>query len=132
MEENKEGSEPKTTGQPLVYAGEPNTINFRVAPSQEPILVLKENGEILVKGKLIEQDKELVDGMREFLKSGKVITSKSEKDDLNTILEGAVYFQLAQLYDGDEMSIPYAKREHVKNSIVKEFWERYNAHISNK
>ncbi|MGX5627348.1 hypothetical protein [Bacillus cereus] len=32
------------------------------------ILVLKGNGDIYVKGKLVENDKEVVDGLREFLK----------------------------------------------------------------
>ena len=34
----------------------------------EPIIVLNPNGDIFVKGKLIENDKEFVDAMREFLK----------------------------------------------------------------
>ncbi|MEJ9124556.1 hypothetical protein P4I92_12655 [Bacillus cereus] len=32
------------------------------------IISLKSNGDIYVKGKLVENDKEVVDGMREFLK----------------------------------------------------------------
>lgn len=32
-----------------------------------PILELKENGDIFVKGRLVENDKEVVDAMREFL-----------------------------------------------------------------
>ncbi len=34
-----------------------------------PILELRADGDIFVKGKLIENDKEVVDGMREFLRS---------------------------------------------------------------
>ncbi|ARJ26074.1 hypothetical protein B7492_34145 (plasmid) [Bacillus mycoides] len=34
---------------------------------REPILELRPNGDILVKGKLVETDKEVVDGMRELL-----------------------------------------------------------------
>jgi len=47
---------------------EPNTIIFNLGKGDEPILLLKENGDIFVKGKLIENDKEIVDAMREFLK----------------------------------------------------------------
>ncbi|HDR6247814.1 TPA: hypothetical protein QCU24_005694 [Bacillus cereus] len=35
---------------------------------EKEIISLKSNGDILVKGKLVENDKEVVDGMREFLK----------------------------------------------------------------
>lgn len=35
---------------------------------EQEILSLKSNGDIYVKGKLIENDKEVVDGMREFLR----------------------------------------------------------------
>lgn len=54
-----------------------NQGNFKL-PSQDiifmgkddlEILRLKENGDILVKGKLIENDSEVVDGLREFLSS---------------------------------------------------------------
>lgn len=44
---------------------EPNTITFKI--ENEPIIKLCTNGDIFVKSKLIENDKELVDGMREFL-----------------------------------------------------------------
>tara|TARA_B110000503_G_C6765184_1_gene257106 strand:- start:56 stop:271 length:216 start_codon:yes stop_codon:yes gene_type:complete len=51
------------TGVPL----ENNTITFTSAT--EPILELKGNGDIFVKGKLIENDIEVVDALREFLKT---------------------------------------------------------------
>ncbi|HDR3439463.1 TPA: hypothetical protein ACR3Z0_000006 [Bacillus thuringiensis] len=35
---------------------------------EQEIVSLKSNGDIYVKGKLIENDKEVVDGMREFLR----------------------------------------------------------------
>ena len=45
-----------------------NTIEFKVGEFIEtPIIKLCENGDIFVKGKLIENDKEVVDAMREFL-----------------------------------------------------------------
>jgi hypothetical protein len=48
---------------------EPNTIRFDLGKSEnEAIILLQENGDIFVKGKLIENDKEVVDAMREFLK----------------------------------------------------------------
>ncbi len=37
----------------------------------EPIVELRENGDIFVKGKLCENDKELVDAFRQFLMTGK-------------------------------------------------------------
>ena len=44
-----------------------NNITFTSAT--EPILELKGNGDIFVKGKLIENDKEVVDALREFLQT---------------------------------------------------------------
>ncbi|PER45278.1 hypothetical protein [Bacillus thuringiensis] len=35
---------------------------------EQEIVTLKSNGDIYVKGKLVENDKEVVDGMREFLR----------------------------------------------------------------
>jgi hypothetical protein len=46
---------------------ESNTITFTSAT--EPILELKGNGDIFVKGKLIENDIEVVDALREFLRT---------------------------------------------------------------
>jgi len=44
-----------------------NTINFYSQAQEIPILKLCANGDIFVKGKLIENDKELVDALREFI-----------------------------------------------------------------
>ncbi len=44
-----------------------NNITFDVKYLLTPILELKQNGDILVKGKLIENDSEVVDALREFL-----------------------------------------------------------------
>jgi hypothetical protein len=46
---------------------EPNTITFQNNEESTPIIELKSNGDNYVKGNLIENDKELVDAMREFL-----------------------------------------------------------------
>lgn len=46
---------------------ESNTITFTHLGVEVPILKLCPNGDIFVKGKLIENDKEVVDGLREFL-----------------------------------------------------------------
>jgi hypothetical protein len=46
---------------------EPNTITFQNNGESTPIIELKANGDIYVKGNLIENDKEVVDAMREFL-----------------------------------------------------------------
>ncbi|MFP3379718.1 hypothetical protein SB767_25410 [Bacillus sp. SIMBA_069] len=48
---------------------EESSITFSAV--REPILELRPNGDILVKGKLIENDIEVVDGMRELLGLGK-------------------------------------------------------------
>lgn len=45
-----------------------NTIQFFTNENNE-IIKLCDNGDIFVKGKLIENDKEVVDAMREFLKT---------------------------------------------------------------
>jgi hypothetical protein len=53
---------------------EPNTIRFDLGKSEnEPIILLKDNGDIYVRGKLVENDKEVVDAMREFLKYSEFI-----------------------------------------------------------
>jgi hypothetical protein len=46
---------------------EPNTITLQNNGESTPIIELKANGDIYVKGNLIENDKEVVDAMREFL-----------------------------------------------------------------
>lgn len=47
---------------------EQNIIFFLQDNGTKEILKLCENGDIFVKGKLIENDKEVVDALREFLK----------------------------------------------------------------
>ena len=48
---------------------EPNhSISFNTKTEEESILKLCANGDIFVKGKLVENDLEVVVGMREFLK----------------------------------------------------------------
>jgi len=48
---------------------EPNTIVFHTNHGVTEVLKFCENGDIYVKGKLVENDKEVVEGIREFLKS---------------------------------------------------------------
>jgi len=43
-----------------------NNVVFQLN-NEDPILELRKNGDIFVKGKLVENDKEVVDGLREFL-----------------------------------------------------------------
>ena len=50
---------------------EPNTIIFHVGNETEPILKLCQNGDIFIKGKLVENDLEVVEGMRKFLENVK-------------------------------------------------------------
>jgi hypothetical protein len=51
-----------------VVPQEQNTISFMQDNAGREILKLCENGDIFVKGKLAENDKEVVDALREFLK----------------------------------------------------------------
>ena len=46
---------------------EPNTIIFDIGNETEPTIKLCANGDIFIKGKLVENDLEVVEGMREFL-----------------------------------------------------------------
>ena len=48
---------------------EKNTIFFMNDKETNEALKLCENGDIFVKGRLVENDKEVVDALREFLKS---------------------------------------------------------------
>ena len=50
---------------------EPNTITFHTGDETEPILKLCQNGDIFIKGKLVENDLEVVEGMRKFLENVK-------------------------------------------------------------
>jgi len=45
-----------------------NTISFNLKSQVHPILSFRENGDIYVKGRLAENDKEVVNALREFLK----------------------------------------------------------------
>jgi hypothetical protein len=45
---------------------------FLAANTVTPMLELKANGDIMVRGKLIENDKELVDGLREWFRLAKI------------------------------------------------------------
>lgn len=51
-----------------VLPQEQNTIFFMQDKGTNEILKLCENGDIFVKGRLAENDKEVVDALREFLK----------------------------------------------------------------
>jgi hypothetical protein len=44
-----------------------STIEFRLNPSEPPQLSLRANGEIFVNGRLAENDKAVVDGLREII-----------------------------------------------------------------
>lgn len=45
-----------------------NSIMFKTSNDVEPIILLKNNGDIFIKGKLIENDIEVVNALREFLR----------------------------------------------------------------
>ena len=44
-----------------------NAIIFNVTGLDVPVLELRQNGDIMVKGNLVENDTELVDALREFI-----------------------------------------------------------------
>lgn len=50
---------------------EQNTISFNFENEPTPILELCPNGDIFVKGKLVKNDIEVVEGMREFINTAK-------------------------------------------------------------
>jgi hypothetical protein len=56
-----------------------NTIFFMKGETHDEILRLCVNGDIFVKGKLIENDKEVVDALREFLESHNFIPQTNEQ-----------------------------------------------------
>ena len=67
---------------------EPNTIEFKVGEFIEtPIITLHGNGDIFVKGKLIENDLELVDGLREFLNITNIQIDKTKTDSNQSSVE---------------------------------------------
>lgn len=51
----------------------PNSIAFKIRQDSTPVIEFKENGDIYVKGNLIDNDNELVDAMREYLNNLKEI-----------------------------------------------------------
>ena len=44
-----------------------SVIGFHIRNKIDPIIEIRDNGDILVKGKLVENDLEVVEGLREFL-----------------------------------------------------------------
>lgn len=62
---------PKEVLLPVLQFHEPEPTPFVFySDSQKEILKFDPNGDIFVKGKLIENDKEVVEALREFLKMG--------------------------------------------------------------
>lgn len=45
-----------------------NSIYFHTEPGKPPVLALMSDGDILVNGKLVENDEEVVEGLRNFLR----------------------------------------------------------------
>ena len=67
---------------------EPNVIEFKVGEFIEtPIITLRGDGDIFVKGKLIENDLELVDGLREFLNITNIQIDKTKTDSNQSSVE---------------------------------------------
>ena len=86
---------------------EHNDIQFHTLGCDN-ILELKENGDIFVKGKLIENDKEVVDAMRKLLRFEKVKV-ESLSDEIWTQEERPIYRDLPDM-------IPVSK---IKKAVVK-------------
>ena len=70
---------------------EQNTIYFMQGDGDAEILKLCENGDIFVKGKLAENDKQVVDALREFLK-GQSLYNVSDLLDLGGWFDGSPEF----------------------------------------
>ena len=69
---------PKEDKKLVVGQPQPNKINFVAAG--ESILTLGPNGDIFVKGKLVKNDLEVVDAMREFLVKSGMLQGKTEEN----------------------------------------------------
>lgn len=62
---------------------QPQSISFLSRENESPILFLESNGDIYIKGELVENDKEVVDGMRLFLSHWGVNVLKRENESLS-------------------------------------------------
>ena len=60
----------------------PSDITFIIEGSN--IMKLCQNGDIFIKGHLVKNDLEVVEGMREFLVKSGAIKSKGEQNNANT------------------------------------------------
>ena len=96
----------------------------------KPILELGSNGDIFIKGKLIENDKEVVDGMREFLGSWKKIMSKKNwlwmghaghfcasshcRFKLNTYVNGYIISTVGEYVPDSQIREIYSKTRNIK------------------
>jgi hypothetical protein len=58
---------------------QPNEIVFMCGKNK--VLILEPNGDIYVKGKLVENDKEVVEGLREFLKFHNEVRNETKTNE---------------------------------------------------
>ena len=68
----------KTTFTGVLSLPKEQSIIFNVSNYDE-ILKLEANGDILVKGKLIENDKQVVDALREFIRGNKQCLKRKQQ-----------------------------------------------------
>ena len=100
---------------------EPNVIEFKVGEFIEtPIITLRGNGDIFVKGKLIENDLELVDGLREFLNITNIQIDKTKTDSNQSSVEQLMW----KLWDTPKDKFTWY-------TIMKYYNERHKQEIIN-
>ncbi len=98
---------------------EPNIIEFKVGEFIEtPIITLRGNGDIFVKGKLIENDLELVDGLREFLNITNIQIDKTKTDSNQSSVEQLMW----KLWDTPKDKFTW-------HTIMKYYSERHKQEI---
>ena len=102
----------------LFVTGIPNnTVIFSIEANQPPILRLETNGDIFVKGNLVENDKDVVNALREFLVGMRVF----ERPPLHEI---KMWYIRAQDTDGDDLDL--IVRAATEERAV-ELWKEYFA-----
>ena len=79
-----------------------NTVVFSVEANQPPILRLEANGDIFVKEKLVENDKDVVNALREFL-DGMGVFKRPPLHEIKPDIK--MWYICAQDTDGDDLDL---------------------------
>jgi hypothetical protein len=87
------------------------------------LLKLCENGDIFVNGKLVENDKEVVDGLREFLKGQQTFNKMEKQTALDFLL---TELDIAKLISRENLTIAAEvvrqAKEMEKEQIAEAYW----------